>query len=814
MHSRRYNSLIRICEMRMLVHSFAMLAICQAHPPPAIPQPEVARLHPQQVKYVVARNPFKTSDRTSIETEGMPEPLPGVDTIVEKALTAYGGTANLYSAYNNCEMTGEIKFGGSGEKAFSYKHTRKNGQWRTEVASSVDGLTAEDSSIKVTAFDGFRVWQSGADGANYLPEDQSKLLEHDDESRPVLLTLFKQANCEFQLSGESSFRSVPAFSIIVAKEGEPPSTLFLDKNNFLILGITYSITSRDRTVRAEKVFSEYRPALGTLFPFHTAEYLDGELVHEIHLSDTSSADGAGLDLFAKPGLKQNLRLTHTIVVPFDYSQKEIICRGRIDGSEDLVLLFDTGSSDTIIDRRVAAQLLLLRGNDFKISTFGGNVSSQTTKLKRLEIGNLIVNDIDAKVLDLSNQSGQLGKTLAGVIGMNVIGSFLVTIDYAKPSLTFADLLSSSSLDEVSVPFTHVSAPIVKANLGGNDSEDFLMDTGAAFNHIPHAIASRHITDGIASKHIVQGTGLDGQAVQLGTLIIDPVLIGGLKVRRPSFTYPIESLGQPSSPFTRSGLVDASPGKPVNLGILGNPFWQNFIVTINSQLQRIYLKPNPIAAVKIEIESALSYGDSELITKRQFRSAETSYQRALIFADRANEPRYQALAQGRLGNLRRIMAHDLKRPEHTQAAYNYFAKADEIARKAELTDVQGRILADWSLLYSDNAQMMLAKQTIDKALLLAPQDANVNVDCAVELFRNHLYPEMQRYIDKALFLDPSNWQALWYQVKLSETFNDLSKEKDTLKEIVKFYPWSKVASDKLKSITSILEQTKAPSQQIR
>src|SRR5271154_6114006 len=109
MHSRRYNSLIRICEMRMLVHSFAMLAICQAHPPPAIPRPEVARLHPQQVKYVVARNPFKTSDRTSIETEGMPEPLPGVDTIVEKALTAYGGTANLYSAYNNCEMTGEIK---------------------------------------------------------------------------------------------------------------------------------------------------------------------------------------------------------------------------------------------------------------------------------------------------------------------------------------------------------------------------------------------------------------------------------------------------------------------------------------------------------------------------------------------------------------------------------------------------------------------------------------------------------------------------------------------------------------------------------
>ncbi len=66
--------------------------------------------------------------------------------------------------------------------------------------------------------------------------------------------------------------------------------------------------------------------------------------------------------------------------------------------------------------------------------------------------------------------------------------------------------------------------------------------------------------------------------------------------------------------------------------------------------------------------------------------------------------------------------------------------------------------------------LIAKQAIDRALVLAPQDANVNVDCAVHLYRAKLFPEMQRYVEKALFLEPSNWSALWYQVKLSENFS--------------------------------------------
>ena len=132
----------------------------------------------------------------------------------------------------------------------------------------------------------------------------------------------------------------------------------------------------------------------------------------------------------------------------------------------------------------------------------------------------------------------------------------------------------------------------------------------------------------------------------------------------------------------------------------------------------------------------------------------------------------------------------------------------MAKKAGASEVEGRILADWSLLYLDNGQNQSAKQTMDRALVLAPQDADVNVDCAVHLSRARRFPEMQKYVEKALFLDPSNWQALWYQVKLSETFGDTPKMMATLKEIVHYFPWSKIAQDKLKQIDALNNPAKA------
>lgn len=389
---------------------------------------------------------------------------------------------------------------------------------------------------------------------------------------------------------------------------------------------------------------------------------------------------------------------------------------------------------------------------------------------------------------------------------------------ASRTITFGDLETTPRApDAVALPFAEEQAPFVTALLNGKEPVTLLMDTGAAFNHLPAAIAKRYAgNDSAQIKHFTEGTGLDGQPIKLGTLTLDNVIVHGFAVRKVTFTYPYKDAGASEAGANQKGSAISRDGffQNAQAGILGNPFWQNFITTIDWKYQRLLLQNNPTFKVRDEIERSLVTGDNAITLHRDYRSAELAYQRAMIAADNSGDPKEQAKLLGRLGNLRRIMAKDLSRPEHAKMAYDYFTKAVDKAQKSKASDVEGRVLADWSLLYSDNGQTREAKQTIDRALLLAPDDPFVNLDCAVQLYRARLFPEMQKYVDKALFLDPDNWQALWYQVKLSENFGDTAKLVATLKEILRYYPWSKVAATKLKALAPSTPATTEPKMIIR
>jgi predicted aspartyl protease len=104
-------------------------------------------------------------------------------------------------------------------------------------------------------------------------------------------------------------------------------------------------------------------------------------------------------------------------------------------------LLDTGASDTLIDRRVAAEHFLPKDGTFNIAAMSGMVAAENSVVKRLEIGKLIINDIPVKIIDLSGQSKHLGRQDSGIIGMNVIGRYLVTLDYSKPAMTLSLLRS-------------------------------------------------------------------------------------------------------------------------------------------------------------------------------------------------------------------------------------------------------------------------------------------------------------------------------------------------------------------------------------
>ncbi len=729
------------------------------------------------------------------ESESLNEhPAPQADDltvaqIVAKVMLANGGSDALTRLDGNSILRGHerVVSGDGVANEMAFQQIRKGAKLRIDLTVAGGGAGSS------TVFDGASGWKAGGKWVSDLPADSVKVLKEDRDRQPSVFAHFGEASYSFKLIGRTTYKQVPVYAIEVSHGDHSPTSFFVDQNNFLVVGASYGHSGGDAAARTavDTEYSEYRPVDGAMVPFKQTQLVNGaeSLLLTLDAAELKSVIDDGV--FKRPDQSGSLRLAHAVTVPVEYSQGELLIKVRVNSGEPLDFLLDTGASDTMVDRRTAAEHFLDKQGQMEISVAAGSVTTNASVVRKLEVGNLTLEDVHALILDLSPQARQLGRPVAGILGANVLSQFAVTIDYAKGMVTFTDALAySAPAGAATVPFTQRPGLTVKANLNGRDEESFLLDTGAAFNHLPASAARRYVQG--QPQHLTEGTGLDGRPVRLGTLVAESVSLGKQSVSKVNFTYPYGSDNQAG----RGGFFQTSAA-----GILGNPFWQNFILTIDYHAQKLVLVPVAGKKNEASAEQSLSAGDTKLVIYRDYRAAETFYQKALLASQTGADQKAEAKALGRLGCLHRILAHDLNRPEQAKVAYHYFTRAQQLARKVGDREVEGRILADWSLLYSDNGQTTEAAQTMQAGLMAAPNDPFVNVDNAVHLYRAKLYTDMQKFVDKALFLDPSNWQALWYQLKLSEMFFDTARQMSTLKEILRFYPWSKLAREKLTAITN-------------
>ena len=377
---------------------------------------------------------------------------------------------------------------GDGRAGVSYRHMKKGIMWRTDLeleqsekrkgstlplraADTEESGAVEDSGVTdrerrllpsstdgasravTTSFDGAGGWQSTGRQLIDLPDGRVGWLNGQEYRQPYVLAHWREKNYKFVLRGRTQYKQVPVFAVELTIGNGGPTTIFIDQNNYLVVGITYELpAAREQTAGngvdgAANVmveFAEYGPCGGTVYPFAQAQYTNGEKSGEIALSGINIGVPIDDNVFARPDSGSVDHLSRPVTVPFDYSQKEIVIKGRLNGSEELEFLLDTGANETIIDRRVAAEHFLAKQGQYDIAGVTGYVQAQTSILKRLEIGGLILNDVQTRILNLAPQSRHLGKRIAGIIGTNIIGRSAVTIDYSKPSIVFCDLTIRSA----------------------------------------------------------------------------------------------------------------------------------------------------------------------------------------------------------------------------------------------------------------------------------------------------------------------------------------------------------------------------------
>jgi aspartyl protease family protein len=90
------------------------------------------------------------------------------------------------------------------------------------------------------------------------------------------------------------------------------------------------------------------------------------------------------------------------------------------------LLLDTGASMTMVSRRIATALALYATSSRQFSGVGGNVTAQIARVDSLKVGDAEVNGMPVSIHDLSQTP-----VFEGLLGMDFLGRFQVSVDTAK-----------------------------------------------------------------------------------------------------------------------------------------------------------------------------------------------------------------------------------------------------------------------------------------------------------------------------------------------------------------------------------------------
>jgi Aspartyl protease len=121
-------------------------------------------------------------------------------------------------------------------------------------------------------------------------------------------------------------------------------------------------------------------------------------------------------------------------LPFDLLQRHlVVVRGSVGGLRNRILLIDTGTIPSVIDRRVAAKLRL-GSEPSLVVAFGQTTVVGSARPVSIQIGPFDAGEVPATVGDLSylEPAG-----VDAIVGLDVLARTSFSIDYAARRLVFA-----------------------------------------------------------------------------------------------------------------------------------------------------------------------------------------------------------------------------------------------------------------------------------------------------------------------------------------------------------------------------------------
>ncbi|NLR77168.1 aspartyl protease family protein [Chitinophaga eiseniae] len=258
-----------------------------------------------------------------------------------------------------------------------------------------------------------------------------------------------------------------------------------------------------------------------------------------------------------------------------------------DETDTLNFIFDSGAGNTVIDLNTAKKIPSLSvDTGAGISATGAGGAQKVFLISNyaiIHLGNIQLGSVPMIAMDLLHLSEQFGRKIDGIIGYDLLKSFLTEMNTDDSTIylySFKDKIKAKYKSPLSFKF-YSNIPIVqcafKLKNGAEYSGPFLFDTGAgitAFINTPYVRANGLLKkSGSAIMHTTENLTTSSTSYD--------VRIRGFSIQHNTFNDLIIS------------LTDVKEGvnamKDIT-GILGNKIILRFNILFDYSNRRIYLSP--------------------------------------------------------------------------------------------------------------------------------------------------------------------------------------------------------------------------------
>ncbi|HEV2834508.1 MAG TPA: retropepsin-like aspartic protease [Pyrinomonadaceae bacterium] len=362
------------------------------------------------------------------------------------------------------------------------------------------------------------------------------------------------------------------------------ATYTIDKSTFL--PISLQEPSEDGSVTT--YFEDWRDVDGVKMPFRIRQNAANPANNAVVQQESIKFTSIAATNFVRPESgTPDFRFTNGrrfARMPLGRDGYAIFVQARLNNSQPLWFVLDTGASVTVIDARRARALGLKSAGNVAASAPGGHTAVQFTKGVNFTLPGVRLTNQTVVSVPFRKEFSEVRRNLAGILGYDFISRFVMEIDYLNQTLTLYDAKTYQYQGPGKrVPISIDGTPFVRAEVKTNGHDPvagrFEIDTGydgAITLYQPFVKAHPELTPPAQSQHDKrQGVGQTSDSVKA------PVEL----FRLGEFSFP-----DVAANFTVG--EEGVGGSQQVAGLIGNELLSKFKVIFDYSRQEMVLEPNP------------------------------------------------------------------------------------------------------------------------------------------------------------------------------------------------------------------------------